>query len=601
MMITNTPQEVTVIEAEARKSLSFGVWLVDSRKAPCDLTDASMTFTIARVDKWGVVTALASDVAYIESPTLGYATVNLQADELNFKPSVYQFTLTLRIKGYSVVLMKGDFKLLQNTEFDSINSDYVVSNPGTNLEIELRQQMQVHIELSSVLPPNLVIPTDASDAAVAGYINDPGSQTRGQLDLRYATNATVIGIQEDVADLEIITADHETRLDALNANAVLKTAFDAKGDLLVGLGSDSFTRMGRGADNTLLTSLGSSGNGFQWNPIETLLPGRLKIDSLNVVDANLAFENGWYKVTDSGTPNIPVATGVGVIQVIRNGNRVRQFFWRINTESTGLYDHRNWMRDSLDGGATWVSPWRYCGERSGTTSQRDQAFGVPSTTAEIVDLANWGVTWWNTSKGWLEGYFAPSGTAGLTGRPLLSGRPAGWYPIAGKLPHVKIYVPAIGGIGANQYRFRTGYWTNPSADQIDGITVNNTDGTLTLPTVGTYEVGWCIAQSTGTQASLIIGCAWNTTTPTTAPAGTTFGVNGVFAATELPNSTTNYTFNTAPAGIKFSTLAATDHFTFWFNGGTGTTTIIGWAGIYPGMVQAQYLSVDYVSPPFVTR
>lgn len=237
----------------------------------------------------------------------------------------------------------------------------------------------------------------------------------------------------------------------------------------------------------------------------------------------------------------------------------------------------------------------------GTTAARDERWGVPTTDAERVTLANQAPTWWNTEKSWMEGYFAPAGLSGLTARPLLAGRPAGWYPLYGKLPHVKILVPAVGGISGNQYRFRSGYWSNPPADQVDNITVDNTTGLLTLPIIGTYEVGWMVTQGTGSGWSLIIGAALNTTTGTGAPLGTTFGVNGVFAAVEVPSNPSNYTFNVAPAGIRVTTSAATDHISFWFNAGTGTTNIVGWSGSYPSMVNAQYLSLDYVSPPFMTR
>lgn len=211
-MLTNSPLDVTVIEAEARKSFSFGMWIVDSNRSPVDITDTSTTFTVAKFDKFGVPTVLVSKVAAIQAPTLGYSVVAVQADELDLKPGTYDFTTTLRIQGYSVVLMKGEFKVLQNSEFESVNEDYIVNNPSQNLQVVLRDQLQVHIELSTMLPPNLVTPTDASDAAVAGYFNNPLSLTRGVADGLYASKVTTTSALNSL-DARLDTA--ETDIDNL--------------------------------------------------------------------------------------------------------------------------------------------------------------------------------------------------------------------------------------------------------------------------------------------------------------------------------------------------------------------------------------------------
>lgn len=65
----------------------------------------------------------------------------------------------------------------------------------------------------------------------------------------------------------------------------------------------------------------------------------------------------------------------------------------------------------------------------GTPAQRDALFGVPSTTAAQVALANKSVTWFNITTGWFELYQATTGSAGLN-VPGVSGA-AGWYQIGG--------------------------------------------------------------------------------------------------------------------------------------------------------------------------
>jgi hypothetical protein len=67
----------------------------------------------------------------------------------------------------------------------------------------------------------------------------------------------------------------------------------------------------------------------------------------------------------------------------------------------------------------------------GTIAQRDALFGVPTTDAQKSALANERPTWYHTDKGWTEGYYAVTGTTGLTVPGLLAGNTSGWYPIAG--------------------------------------------------------------------------------------------------------------------------------------------------------------------------
>lgn len=87
----------------------------------------------------------------------------------------------------------------------------------------------------------------------------------------------------------------------------------------------------------------------------------------------------------------------------------------------------------------------------GTTAERDTAMGIPTSAAARLNLANAGATWYNTDFGWLESYFVPANTAGLTVPGLIvSGTvPAGWYPIAGG-PEILATPPAP----ANQQLYR---------------------------------------------------------------------------------------------------------------------------------------------------
>lgn len=63
----------------------------------------------------------------------------------------------------------------------------------------------------------------------------------------------------------------------------------------------------------------------------------------------------------------------------------------------------------------------------GSIAQRDSYFGSTTTVAQQVALANAMATWHNATLGYIETYYAKTGSAGL----LVPGNPvaSGWYPI----------------------------------------------------------------------------------------------------------------------------------------------------------------------------
>jgi len=67
--------------------------------------------------------------------------------------------------------------------------------------------------------------------------------------------------------------------------------------------------------------------------------------------------------------------------------------------------------------------------QQGTTAQRDAKYGTPATAAAQAALANQKVVWFNTDLGWLESYYAPTGTSGLTALGLVATIGSGWFPM----------------------------------------------------------------------------------------------------------------------------------------------------------------------------
>jgi hypothetical protein len=240
----------------------------------------------------------------------------------------------------------------------------------------------------------------------------------------------------------------------------------------------------------------------------------------------------------------------------------------------------------------------------GTTAARDSVFDT-STSANQLALANNIQQWFNTDKAWTEAYYMPTGTVGLTAPGLIAGTPAGWYPISGNLPRATLWLitTGISGIAAaTQFCLsRTGYVQTPAAGLVNGITYNATPGQLICPTIGLYRIGWAVAQATAASGSLVVGASLNSTT-TQGSSGSIYSVNKVFGAVETAANSASYTWNTSPP-LYFATSAATDFFQFWFGGGSGASSVVGFGTTYPFMSSngAQFLSVQYVGPAFTSR
>ncbi|QIN93916.1 tail protein [Microbacterium phage Arete] len=291
MEIFNSPQDSSVIEVEARKSFAFGLWFVDSRGEAVDLTGASLTLTVTKFDRYHQHVVLFSVAAHLADAAVGYATINVQAAQLDVKPATYQFALTLRVNGYSVVVMKGDFTVRQNAEFSSVSEGFIVANPSQNLEVQLRNQTNVHLELSTVLPPNLVAPTDASDAAVAGYIANVTSLTSQQLDIRFVTHPELTSALSPILTTLSEKAD-KTYVDTQDSARVARNIFTAKGQLLAATAPSIPGVLSPGTNGHVLIASSGQSTGLRWAeymPTGTVLPWA---GTSNTVPAEFLFCTG---------------------------------------------------------------------------------------------------------------------------------------------------------------------------------------------------------------------------------------------------------------------------------------------------------------------
>lgn len=137
----------------------------------------------------------------------------------------------------------------------------------------------------------------------------------------------------------------------------------------------------------------------------------------------------------------------------------------------------------------------------GTTAQRDAHYGVPTTDAQRVALANKAPVWHNAGNGKLETYYAVTGTSGLTVPGLAVGSTAGWYetlryraerhmtltsaPFAwsgGSLSWDAGPLAIDSAVGSSAFR--------ESANIVNFVEPGSTSGSLKFLEVGTYDVYW---------------------------------------------------------------------------------------------------------------
>lgn len=167
----NTPEQLTFVQLEARKSFSLGLWfktLDESVRNVVDLTGATVTFTMAQLARFGGAVVITQDCD-IPLPLVGNARLDLQAEDLDLDVREYNFTIKLlSAEGYSVVVVKGTIELLANTDLDSTNT-YDGTNPPESLTVEFSEQNNVTVRLNTLAALELAIGSvDVVDEADAG-------------------------------------------------------------------------------------------------------------------------------------------------------------------------------------------------------------------------------------------------------------------------------------------------------------------------------------------------------------------------------------------------------------------------------------------------
>ena len=196
-LISNSPREISTIEVEARKSFALMLRITDARDWPADLTQHQLRFVAAKLDRTGTPTIVLEREGLVTDALKGRAQVNLQAADLELVPADYPFSLTMTHEGYSAVLLKGVLRVVENTEFASIHETYANAALPQHVDIQMRRQADVHVELGNLLPADVLrIPGGGKTGQFLGKPDDDPLSMRW-MDLQGGLNAT--GVPADQA------------------------------------------------------------------------------------------------------------------------------------------------------------------------------------------------------------------------------------------------------------------------------------------------------------------------------------------------------------------------------------------------------------------
>ena len=220
--IGNSPAAKTVIRAEARKSLALGLWFKDSTGKSLDISNSTIRIVAKAEPLDGADSADADNLitnsqAILSSPTIGYARLELQAEDLDHPVGEYPFAIVLWDSGYSAVVVRGVLELMPNTDFSSVSEYYSGVNPAIALEVVMREAATIEVRTGPTLAPGTVSFTVADEEKLDGI--EPGAQVNVPADWNFLANRPSLG-SAAFANVEEIAVP----LDGSPGEILMKTA-----------------------------------------------------------------------------------------------------------------------------------------------------------------------------------------------------------------------------------------------------------------------------------------------------------------------------------------------------------------------------------------
>jgi hypothetical protein len=182
----------------------------------------------------------------------------------------------------------------------------------------------------------------------------------------------------------------------------MATAIDAKGDLVVGTGADAFSRIGVGANNTVLTADSAEATGVKWatpaaGGMTQLATGSLSGSSVSITSISGSYKNLYLLCT-----GVSVSTGA-YVQITLNSDSgmqsngfdgqaiMRSYYSYIRPIGAGART----LNPSNAESTFWVTIYNY----AGTGSQRSFSTQAAYKDENIGDVATFFAgTWQNTAN-----------------------------------------------------------------------------------------------------------------------------------------------------------------------------------------------------------
>ena len=156
--IRNTPTDTTILELEVRKSFALRVELFDRHEEEMSWRGLSATFTLGTLDPFEQLLNVNGL----------HGLFYLQARDLDLPIGAYPFSITLNADGYSLVIVKGEVQLRENTEVASTEHDYAGTAPSETLAVMLNQTTVLQVFLKST---PITIGTEGLALAVSQYLD----------------------------------------------------------------------------------------------------------------------------------------------------------------------------------------------------------------------------------------------------------------------------------------------------------------------------------------------------------------------------------------------------------------------------------------------
>lgn len=154
MKLSNSPQpkQQLTFELERKKSYAFTVIVKDHLGVPMDLTGSTLRFVMKRDqfdhDPYDANFPTINITAALTAPAAGEAVVGIQAAELDGDPGTYYYSIVLwTADKYSLILAKGEVRLLPNTDSSSAAQMFSSPTPEDAVEIRLRG-----LDVASIVP-----------------------------------------------------------------------------------------------------------------------------------------------------------------------------------------------------------------------------------------------------------------------------------------------------------------------------------------------------------------------------------------------------------------------------------------------------------------